>query len=137
MTDKTALRGRAVALMAEALDLLDRAGEDAAAIYLQQAHDIAARLTALRADDAADPDRRSRERATSLDPALVKAIGGALAVVSAFLEKSGVATTDDFAQALGIYATVSRGENEDEGLALAYWAATLRDVAEFNRREKG
>ncbi len=30
MTDKTALRGRAVALMAEALDLLDRAGEDAA-----------------------------------------------------------------------------------------------------------
>ena len=60
MTDKTALRGRAVALMAEALDLLDRAGEDAAAIYLQQAHDIAARLTALRADDAADPDRRAR-----------------------------------------------------------------------------
>ena len=137
MTDKTALRGRAVALMAEALDLLDRAGEDAAAIYLQQAHDIAARLTALRADDAADPDRRAQERATSLDPALVKAIGGALAVVSALLEKSGVATTDDFAQALGIYATVSRGENEDEGLALAYWAATLRDVAEFNRREKG
>ena len=82
MTDKTALRGRAVALMAEALDLLDRAGEDAAAIYLQQAHDIAARLTALRADDAADPDRRAQERATSLDPALVKAIGGALAVAS-------------------------------------------------------
>ena len=136
MTDKTALRGRAVALMAEALDLLDRAGEDAAAIYLQQAHDIAARLTALRADDAADPDRRSRERATSLDPALVKAIGGALAVVSAFLEKSGVATTEEFADALGIYATVSKSENADEGLALAYWAATLRDVADF-RRKKG
>ena len=81
MTDKTALRARAVALMTEALDLLDRAGEDAAAIYLQQAHDIAARLTALRADDAADPDRRAQARATSLDPALVKAIGGALAVV--------------------------------------------------------
>ena len=136
MTDKTALRGRAVALMAEALDLLDRAGEDAAAIYLQQAHDIAARLTALRADDAADHHRRAQERATSLDPALVKAIGGALAVVSALLEKSGVATTDDFAQALGIYATVSKNENEDEGLALAYWAATLRDVAEY-RRDKG
>ena len=63
-------------------------------------------------------------------------IGGALAVVSALLEKSGIATTDDFAQALGIYATVSKNENEDEGLALAYWAATLRDVAEY-RRDKG
>ena len=52
MTDKTALRGRAVALMAEALDLLDRAGEDAAALSLHQAQAIAARLTALRADDA-------------------------------------------------------------------------------------
>jgi len=66
----------------------------------------------------------------------VKAIGGALAVVGALLEKSGVATTEEFADALGIYATVSKSENADEGLALAYWAATLRDVADF-RRKKG
>jgi hypothetical protein len=48
MTDSAKTRETALALMQEALALLDHAGEDIAAIHLQYAVDIASGLTAMR-----------------------------------------------------------------------------------------
>jgi len=44
MMGSAPVRERAIRLMSEALKLLDEAGEDAAAVHLQRAHDIAARV---------------------------------------------------------------------------------------------
>lgn len=54
MMDLAPMRERAIALMREALDLLDAAGEDAAAFHLQWAHDIAARVPPLQPGDEID-----------------------------------------------------------------------------------
>jgi len=49
--DAGSMRDRAVMLMREALELLDAAGESDAALHLQWAHDIAARVPVLQPDD--------------------------------------------------------------------------------------
>ncbi|WP_161626287.1 MULTISPECIES: hypothetical protein [Sphingobium] len=51
------MRDRAVMLMREALELLDAAGESDAALHLQWAHDIAARVPVLQPDDEIDLKR--------------------------------------------------------------------------------
>ena len=52
--DLASVRERAIVLMREALELLDEAGEDAAAFHLQWAHDIAARVPPLKLGDQID-----------------------------------------------------------------------------------
>lgn len=54
MMDTDSMRERAIALMREALDLLDEAGESDAALHLQWAHDIAARVPAMQPGDEID-----------------------------------------------------------------------------------
>lgn len=63
MMDFAPLRARAIVLMREALELLDEAGESTAAMHLQRAHDIAARVPPMQPGDELDfefgpkPDR--------------------------------------------------------------------------------
>lgn len=54
MMDLAPARERAIRLMREALELLDEAGEDAAAVHLQWAHDIAARVPPMKPGDEID-----------------------------------------------------------------------------------
>lgn len=133
MKDLASLRGRAIVLMREAMVLLDETGEGLAAAHLQAALDATERVPPMRPGDELD-DTADASTCTSLatDPALVRAIGGALAVIAMLLSRAAITSTDEFANVLSIYATVSAEEHPAEGLALAYWAGVLRDVADNN-----
>ena len=168
MMDIAPLRERAIVLMREALELLDEAGESDAAIHLQWAHDIAARVPPMREGgeidfgpnpdavgdappprESADPvlasipkngagggrgakmpggcpppfDRAEDGMAdteqpdgVAADPALLRAMGGALAVFATLMARKGIAPLDEIANLLGIYAVVTGETAPDEGL---------------------
>lgn len=132
MNDPASSRRPAIALMREAISMLDEAGDSIAAVHLQMAIDVAERGTAtgegdeLPDDDADTPGLRA-------DPALVRAIGGALAVMATLLARQGGPPLDEVANLLGIYATVTKETSAEEALLIACWGAMLRDAAEAQR----
>lgn len=74
-------------------------------------------------------------RPIAADPALVRAIGGALALFATLLARTGVAPVEEIANLLGIYAVVTGETERDEGLILGCWAGMLRDVAQDQNGE--
>lgn len=84
MNDLDALRHRALALMRETLALLDAAGEQDAALHQHRAHDALARVAPVRRDDDAPAEAPDLPELDS-DPALVRAIGSALAVFATLM----------------------------------------------------
>lgn len=62
------------------------------------------------------------------DP-LIRAIGGALGIVGALLERAEIATIDEFASALGIYGAATRETAPDEAEIIAQWVLGLLELA--------
>lgn len=138
MKDSASLRRRAVALMREAIAMLDEAREQVAAVHLQMAIDVVERIPPMKPGDEL-PDERFGPSTSApqlaADPALVRAIGGALAVFATLLARRGGSSVDEVADLLGIYALATQETSADEGLIIACWGAILRDVAEAQRGE--
>lgn len=141
MIDTASLRNRAILLMREALNLLDEAGEDEAALHLQWAHDIAARVPPMQPGDelpegVVGPCHDKIELPElALDPALVRAIGGALAVFATLMARKGISPVDETANALGLYAVATSETSAQEGLIIGCWGAILREVAQMQDRK--
>jgi hypothetical protein len=134
MMDTASMRDRAITLMQEALQLLDEAGESKAALYLQWAHDIAARVPpTMEIDDdfGGDPEL---SRPLPFDKSLVRAIGGAFAVIGTIMARDTGTSVKELAKAMGIYAAVIGEADPDEGLLIAAWAAMLHEVADEQAR---
>lgn len=132
MKDLAAMRRRAIDLMREAIALLDEAGEKFSALHLQAAIDAAERILPMRPGDLLPDDRPDAPAAESLtvDPAFVRAIGGALALVATLLARQGSVSVREFSNLLGIYALAVKEKSADEGLIIACWVAIIRDIAE-------
>lgn len=122
---------RAIALMRQALRLLDAAHTDmgAADAHLQMAIDVATHALPMREDSRITDETLSLDL-LAVDMPLVRAMGGALSIFATLLGRQGIVETGEVANLLGIYA-VATGETDDaEGLILGCWAAMIRDVAE-------
>lgn len=76
------------------------------------------------------PDEDVFPGAKLSDPAMVRAMGGALAVLAGMLEGKGVASVEEISNVLGIYSVITGETAPDEGLILACWAGILRDAAQ-------
>lgn len=76
------------------------------------------------------PDEDVFPGAKLSDPAMVRAMGGALAVLAGMLEGKGVASVEEVSNVLGIYSVITGETAPDEGLILACWAGILRDAAQ-------
>ncbi|MEJ7936130.1 hypothetical protein WG907_18000 [Sphingobium sp. AN558] len=64
------------------------------------------------------------------DDAVVKAMGTALSVIAATLERGGVAKAQELANILGMCGTIASQDGEEaEGLILGAWAAMIEDSA--------
>lgn len=138
MKDLASLRRRAIVLMREAIALLDEAGEEFAAIHLQTAIDAAERVVPARVGDelAEGEGDASEPQKLAADPALVRAIGGALAMMATLMARQGGVSVEELARLLGIYAVATKETSPDEGLIIACWGAILRDVAEAQGGDK-
>lgn len=118
--------------------MLDEAGEDLAAVHLQTAIDVAERIPPIKPRDELSGDcfdTSASTRRLPADPTLVRAIGGALAVITTLMARQGGASVDEVARLLGIYALATKEACDDEGLIIACWGAILRDVAQTQRGE--
>lgn len=125
MNGRTPLQGRAADLMRVALSMLDEAGDETTAgAHLQMA------LDSLTAAPSSAPGGEAFPGAGISDPTLVRSMGGALAVLAGLLEGKGIASVEEISNMLGIYAVVTGETSPDEGLILACWAGTLRDLAQ-------
>lgn len=125
MTKGASLQQGAAGLMRVALSMLDEAGEAMASAHLQAA------LDALAGVEPVEPDEGMlRQAAVAADPTLVRAMGGALAVIGTLMERPGSTSVQEISDMLGIYGAITAETANDEGLILSYWAATLRDVAQ-------
>ncbi len=125
------LQQRAAGLMRVALSLLDEAGDKVTAAHLQTALDLLAGVETVEPDDAL-----LRQAAVAADPSIVRAIGGALAVLGGVLEGKGIASMEEISNLLGIYAVITGETTPDEGLILAFWAGTLREAAQHRDDKK-
>ncbi len=83
------------------------------------------------------PDEDVFPGAKLSDPAMVRAMGGALAVLAGLLEGKGVSTVEKTSNVLGIYAVITGETAPDEGLILACWAGMLRDAAQEKAERDG
>lgn len=66
--------------------------------------------------------------ASDTDP-IVKAIGGTLGIIGALLERADVASLDEFAGALGVYARVTQESDPAQAAILDQWVTMLRTLA--------
>ena len=71
------------------------------------------------------------------DPAMVRAMGGALAVLAGMLEGKGIASLEEISNVLGIYSVITGETAPDEGLILACWAGMIRDAAQEKADKEG
>src|SRR3546814_1734476 len=62
------------------------------------------------------------------DPALVRAIGGALTVFATLMARKGIESLEETANLLGIYAVLTDAIAPDAELILGCWAGMLRDA---------
>lgn len=106
------------------MSILDTAGEATAAAHLQMASDTLARATPV------EPDERVLSHRGDGDPSIVRAMGGALAIIAALMERRGPTSVAEISDMLATYAAVTAETASDEGLIPAYWAATLRDASQ-------
>lgn len=131
MTGPTSKRDRANALMLDALSLLDDAGEFVAAAHLEQAISVL--------DDPAPAERGERaipELVPPKDPAMARALGGALAVIGTVLHRSNVVEIDELARLLGIFAIIT-GENDPaSGTLMAGWGGMMLELSEDFRKDR-
>ncbi|KFG90794.1 hypothetical protein BV98_001325 [Sphingobium herbicidovorans NBRC 16415] len=128
MKDLDSLRSRAFLLMQNALALLDEAHEEIAAARLQGAIDTLAPGGPRHRADASHTPSPSGD--CPHNAALVRAIGGVLAGVTASLSRRSPMSVGEFAKFLATYAAVASEVSEEEGQIIACWSGMLSDVAE-------
>lgn len=128
MTGGASSQQRAAGLMRVARSILDDAGETVSAAHLQAALDALVGVKPVEPDEAL-----LRQAAVAAEPSIVRAMGGALTVIATLMERRGDTTVEEISDVLGIYATITGETAGDEGLILAFWAATLRDAAQGER----
>ncbi len=63
-----------------------------------------------------------------MDRALIVAHGKLVALLASVLQAAGVATADEFARLLGVFAATVAETESEEGEILAVWAATIRTM---------
>lgn len=125
MTGTASHQARAAGLMRVALAILDEAGAATPAALLQQA------LDALTDGESVVPDSALLQQAAiAADPTMVRAVGGALAVICTLLGREKISSVEEISSILGVYAAKTAEQASAEGLILGYWAAMLRDVGE-------
>ncbi|WP_257558083.1 hypothetical protein [Sphingobium sp. CFD-2] len=64
------------------------------------------------------------------DAALVRAMGGALSILTTLLARQGLLRVSDVSELFGVYAVATSEIDDAEGQILGCWAAMLRDVAQ-------
>ncbi|WP_371422386.1 hypothetical protein [Tardiphaga sp.] len=128
MKDMHSMRRRALDHMEAAQALLIDAGESHAALHLQAAHDIVTRII------RATPSANNRVEVDA-DPALVRAIGGALAVFATWMARGGIAPIDEIAGSLGIFAAAAAETSAEEGLIIGCWSAILHEASQMPNEE--
>lgn len=111
--------------MEEAKGLLTDAGALPAATYLEYA--IA--CVDLAGDGGGEIDDGEPFMVGPRDPVLVRAIGGAFAIVGTILARSDVVPLDELARLFGIFATVSADEDPGAGTIIAAWGGMMLDAA--------
>lgn len=132
MTGGVSSQQRAAGLMRVALAILDEVeGGISAAAHLQTALDMLADVEPVEPDEGL-----LRQAALAADPAIVRAMGGALAIIGTLMERKGPISVGEISDMLGIYGAITAEAASDEGLILSYWAATLRDVAQGRNGRK-
>lgn len=138
MSDPASKRHRAIVLMREALALLDEAKEDLAGCHLQAAIDTAERIAPANAGHSSLDERLNRtDTPPPADPVLIRAMGGALALLGTVIGKGEATSLSELSRLLGIYAAATHETSPDEGLVLACWGAMLRDVADAQQGGEG
>jgi hypothetical protein len=111
--------------MRVARSILDEAGEAVSAAHLQTAMDTLAGV------EPTEPDEELlRQAAVAADPTIVRAMGGALAVICTVMERHGGTSVEEIAKLLGFYAVVTDETASAEGLILGYWAGVLREAVQ-------
>jgi len=112
--------------MEEALRVMGTKGTEAVQKPLREA--IAkARSQCFLASDGFELDEDVLKRLPA-DATVVRAMGGALAVLSTLLQREGITTVEEIAKALGIYAVVSAETSPAKGLILGCWAGIVGDL---------
>jgi hypothetical protein len=64
-----------------------------------------------------------------MNDAALLAQGKALALIAAMLQRSGVISTDEFGDILGLFAVTVGEDAPDEGAILALWAGIVKESA--------
>jgi hypothetical protein len=65
---------------------------------------------------------------SEVDP-VIRAIGGTLGIVGAFLERANIATIDELAGALGIYGAATNETDPEQAAVIAQWVLGLHELA--------
>lgn len=114
----------ALFLMRQALTSLRAAGQTASLLHLGKAIEAAEKPASQADSDAiADPD------IASIDQTILRAVGGAIAVIGTLLDRAGAVRISELAEAMSIFAVVTAERDEREGLYLGGWAALLDELA--------
>lgn len=133
MSERSEVAERALALMAEALRLLDADGGHAtAASHLQLAYDLIRGGASPRPDDGL---ATAGEDELAMDRTAVRALGGTLGVLASVLGRAGIIPMCELADILAIYATITSEDDRPQGLLIACWASMLREMADHCAKE--
>lgn len=131
MTDTAKPRERALALMREAMPLLEQVADGVPAAHLQAAIDAAERaiLRQLGNDRLHADTGEPACLPLVADLALVRAIGTAFTMIAVLLARQRTTPADEFAELLGILAAITDEHSAEESLIIACWGAMVRDFA--------
>lgn len=97
-----------------------------AAVNTHLDHALAALEEALESDRS---DRESPSAAASTDPALVRAVGGVLAIIGTVLARSDVVPLGELARLFELYAAISTDDDPDVGTIVEAWSSMIANAA--------
>lgn len=69
------------------------------------------------------------------DAALVRAIGHLTSFIATYLDRAGIEPIGEFGDNLGMYSVLTDEVDPGAGIAIAYWAGMLRELADDRRRD--
>ena len=115
----------AIFLMRQALAIVKSAGQAESLFRLSRAIELTER-----GFPQAVPHARATDPETaSIDRTILRAMGGAIAVIGTLLDRAGAVRISELAEAMGLFAVVTAERDEREGLYLGGWAAILDELA--------
>ena len=115
----------ALFLMRQALALVKSAGQLESLFHLSRAIELTERSCPQPATDAAATD----SEIAAIDQTMLRAVGGAIAVIGTLLDRAGAVRISELAEAMSVFAVVTAERDEREGLYIGGWAALLDELA--------